>query len=70
MANSTVKWFNNAKGFGFIRPKDGGEDVFAYYTIIKMNGFCTLKAGQNVRYEIKKGPKGFNALSKTLEGPS
>jgi CspA family cold shock protein len=70
MANGTVKWFNNAKGFGFIRPKDGGEDVFAHYTIIKMNGFRTLKAGQNVRYEIKKGPKGFNALSITLEEPS
>lgn len=65
MAHGTVKWFNNAKGFGFIRPEDGGEDIFAHYSTIQMEGYRTLKAGQDVNYEINAGPKGHHAASIT-----
>ena len=57
MATGTVKWFNNAKGFGFICPDSGGEDVFAHYSVIEMDGYRTLKAGQEVQYELQSGPK-------------
>lgn len=63
MATGTVKWFNNAKGFGFICPDDGGEDIFAHYSTIDMNGYKTLKAGQPVEYEVESGPKGAHAIS-------
>ncbi|NHI00314.1 MULTISPECIES: cold shock domain-containing protein CspD [Oceanimonas] len=63
MTTGTVKWFNNAKGFGFICPTEGGEDVFAHFSTIKMEGYRTLKAGQVVRYETEKGPKGNHAVS-------
>ncbi|WP_076418775.1 MULTISPECIES: cold shock domain-containing protein CspD [Colwelliaceae] len=65
MAQGTVKWFNNAKGFGFIRPDEGGEDIFAHYSTIQMEGYRTLKAGQDVNYEIDAGPKGQHAASIT-----
>ncbi|WP_371185189.1 cold shock domain-containing protein CspD [Thalassotalea maritima] len=65
MAHGTVKWFNNAKGFGFIRPEDGGEDIFAHYSTIQMDGYRTLKAGQPVDYELNHGPKGQHAASIT-----
>jgi len=65
MAHGTVKWFNNAKGFGFIRPVDGGEDIFAHYSTIQMEGYRTLKAGQDVNYELNAGPKGHHAASIT-----
>ncbi|MFB0980473.1 MAG: cold shock domain-containing protein CspD [Alteromonadaceae bacterium] len=65
MAHGTVKWFNNTKGFGFIRPEDGGEDIFAHYSTIKMDGYRTLKAGQDVDYELNAGPKGQHAASIT-----
>jgi len=65
MAHGTVKWFNNAKGFGFIRPDDGGEDIFAHYSTIQMDGYRTLKAGQDVNYELNAGPKGHHAASIT-----
>ncbi|AOW75571.1 cold shock domain protein CspD [Colwellia sp. PAMC 20917] len=65
MAHGTVKWFNNAKGFGFIRPEDGGEDIFAHYSTIQMEGYRTLKAGQDVDYELNAGPKGHHAASIT-----
>ncbi len=65
MAQGTVKWFNNAKGFGFIRPEEGGEDIFAHYSTIQMEGYRTLKAGQDVNYEIDAGPKGHHAASIT-----
>ena len=65
MAHGTVKWFNNAKGFGFIRPDDGGEDIFAHYSTIQMDGYRTLKAGQDVNYELNEGPKGHHAASIT-----
>jgi CspA family cold shock protein len=63
MAHGTVKWFNNAKGFGFIRPLDGGDDIFAHYSTIEMDGYRTLKAGQDVNYELNDGPKGHHAAS-------
>jgi CspA family cold shock protein len=68
MAHGTVKWFNNAKGFGFIRPDDGGEDIFAHYSTIQMEGYRTLKAGQDVNYELNEGPKGHHAASITPDG--
>ena len=56
-STGTVKWFNDAKGFGFITPDDGGEDLFAHFSSIQMNGFKTLKEGQKVAFEIIQGPK-------------
>ena len=64
-ATGTVKWFNDAKGFGFITPDDGGEDLFAHFSSIQMNGFKTLKEGQKVSFEIIQGPKGKQALNIT-----
>jgi CspA family cold shock protein len=61
MAAGTVKWFNNAKGYGFITPQDGTEDVFVHYSVIKSEGFRTLNEGQSVEYEAKRGPKGLQA---------
>ncbi len=61
MASGTIKWFNNAKGFGFICPDEGGEDVFAHYSTIEMEGYRTLKAGQPVEFQVEKGPKGMHA---------
>src|ERR1700709_780307 len=58
MATGTVKWFNDAKGFGFIEPEAGGEDVFAHFSAIQMDGFRTLKQGGRVRFEVVQGPKG------------
>jgi CspA family cold shock protein len=53
-----VKWFNDAKGFGFIEPEGGGADVFAHFSAIQMEGFRTLKQGGRVTYELVQGPKG------------
>ena len=58
MPTGTVKWFNDAKGFGFIQPDGGGEDVFAHFSAIAMDGFKTLKQGSRVNYELTEGPKG------------
>ena len=58
MATGTVKWFNDAKGFGFIEPDGGGADVFAHFSAIAMDGFKTLKQGSRVSFEITQGPKG------------
>lgn len=58
MERGKVKWFNNAKGFGFICPENGGEDIFAHYSTIQMDGYRTLKAGQVVRFEVHQGLKG------------
>jgi cold shock protein len=63
MATGTVKWFNDAKGFGFIKPDDGGEDLFAHFTAIKGQGFKTLKEGQKVSFEVTTGPKGKQATN-------
>ena len=61
MATGTVKWFNDAKGYGFITPDDGGEDLFAHFSAIKMDGFKTLKKGQRVTFDLKEGEKGKQA---------
>lgn len=58
MASGTVKWFNDAKGFGFIEPEAGGPDVFAHFSAIEMEGFRTLKQGGKVSFELITGPKG------------
>ncbi len=58
MPVGTVKWFNDAKGFGFIEPEGGGEDVFAHFSAIVMEGFRTLKQGARVSFEMVDGPKG------------
>ena len=58
MLFGTVKWFNDAKGFGFIEPEEGGPDVFAHFSAIEMDGFRTLKQGSKVSFEVVQGPKG------------
>jgi CspA family cold shock protein len=62
MATGTVKWFNDAKGFGFI-SQEGGEDVFVHHTAITMDGFRTLKEGERVEFEVVQGPKGLQAAN-------
>ena len=61
MPSGTVKWFNDAKGFGFIEPDSGGSDVFAHFSAIAMEGFKTLKQGSRVNFEVQDGPKGLLA---------
>ena len=58
MSLGTVKWFSDAKGFGFIEPEEGGEDIFAHFSAIQMDGFRTLKQGGKVKFELVQGPKG------------
>lgn len=61
MATGTVKWFNDSKGFGFIKQEGGGEDVFCHQSAIHADGFRTLAEGQVVEFEISRGPKGLQA---------
>ncbi len=61
MATGTVKWFNDSKGFGFISPDDGSEDLFAHFSEIDMGGFKTLTEGQKVSFDVTQGPKGKQA---------
>lgn len=61
MATGTVKWFNDAKGFGFIEPDGGGSDIFAHFSAIAMEGFKTLKQGSRVSFDLVEGPKGLLA---------
>jgi len=68
MSTGQVKWFNNAKGFGFILPDDGGDDLFAHYSSISMEGYKTLKAGQTVSFDVIEGPKGLHAANIVPQG--
>ncbi|MBP8274678.1 MAG: cold-shock protein [Acidobacteria bacterium] len=63
MATGTVKWFNDSKGFGFITPSDGGQDLFVHFSAIAASGFKSLKEGQQVSFEIVDGPKGKQAAN-------
>ena len=68
MASGTVKWFNDAKGYGFIAPADGGKDVFVHYTAVSGEGFKTLAEGAQVEFEIEDGPKGPQAQNVSIVG--
>ena len=68
MSVGTVKWFNDAKGFGFITPDGGGADVFVHFSAIRAQGFRSLKEGQRVKFEVAQGPKGMQASEVTSEG--
>ena len=61
MATGTVKWFNDAKGFGFVTPEDGGKDLFAHFSAIQGSGFKTLTEAQRVSFDVSSGPKGLQA---------
>ncbi|MEW6294498.1 MAG: cold-shock protein [Pseudomonadota bacterium] len=63
MATGTVKWFNDSKGFGFITPEAGGDDLFAHFSAIQSSGFKTLREGQRVNFDVTSGPKGQQAAN-------
>jgi CspA family cold shock protein len=65
MQYGTVKWFNDAKGFGFISPEDGSADVFVHFSAINAKGFRSLQEGQRVSYQLTQGPKGAQASEVT-----
>lgn len=68
MASGVVKWFNNAKGYGFILPDAGGEDLFVHYSSIQMEGYRSLGAGQGVTFDVHEGPKGLHAVNVRING--
>ena len=63
MATGVVKWFNNAKGYGFVTPDEGEQDVFVHFSAITMDGYKTLKEGQRVQFDVNEGPKGLHAAN-------
>lgn len=67
MVTGTVKWFNDAKGFGFIAPKDGSADVFVHFSVVEGSGFKSLQEGQVVQYESQMGAKGMQATRVTVQ---
>jgi len=69
MDTGIVKWFNDAKGFGFITSDNGGEDLFAHFSEIRMDGFKTLKENQRVSFDVKVGPKGKRVSFDVKVGP-
>lgn len=66
MATGKVKWFNNAKGYGFVRADEGGDDLFVHYSYIEMDGYKSLKAGQEVVFDIQDQGKGQHAVNLKL----
>lgn len=70
MATGSVKWFNNAKGYGFVRPDTGGDDLFVHYSYIQMDGYKSLKAGQFVQFDIQASGNGFHAINLRALGQS
>ena len=67
MTTGTVKWFNESKGYGFISPSDGNQDVFVHYSAIVGSGYRSLAEGQTVSFEVEKGPKGLQAAQVKIE---
>ncbi len=65
MQTGIVKWFNDAKGFGFIKPDAGGDDLFAHFSEVRCEGFKSLQENQRVSFEVKNGPKGLQAANIT-----
>ena len=65
MSTGVVKWFSNSKGYGFIAPEEGGDDIFAHFSAIEMDGYKTLKKGQPVEFKCTEGPKGLHAIEIT-----
>ncbi len=70
MATGSVKWFNNSKGYGFVRPDTGGDDLFVHYSYIQMDGYKSLKAGQFVQFDIQASGNGFHAINLRALGQS
>ena len=67
MTTGTVKWFNESKGFGFISPSDGSDDVFVHFSAIQGGGFKSLAEGQSVTFDVEKGPKGLQAANVNMD---